>query len=205
MRQLDLARIRCVVFDFGFTLSSDLYFTLTPPGYPHWRDIIQRQIFEQRPIVHAWMTGDLTLVDVARIVGQHVDLPLPTIVETMKRGCLNMTFNPAVWAFARAQRYHGRKTALVTANMDVFTEVVVPAHRLDAVFDVILNTADYHELRKDVLWDHAFVMLGEGIGYTNSLLIEDGPVDPALFRARGGVAYQYETDERFRAWLAELG
>ena len=34
MRRLDLGTIRCVVFDFGFTLSSDLYFTLVPPGYP---------------------------------------------------------------------------------------------------------------------------------------------------------------------------
>ena len=53
------------------------------------------------------------------------------------------------------------------------------------VDDVILNTADAHELRKDVLWDRAFPLLGDNLGYADSLLIEDGPKEPALFRARG--------------------
>jgi hypothetical protein len=68
MLTLDLAAIRCVVFDFGFTLSSDLYFTLAPPLYPHWRSIIQQHIFEQPPLVTAWMRGDLSLHDIAQIV-----------------------------------------------------------------------------------------------------------------------------------------
>ena len=205
MLSFDLAAIRCVVFDFGFTLSSDLYFTLAPPEYPHWCSVIQQCVFEQRPIVNAWMRGELTLDDIAQIVADHIALPLLVIVETMKRGCMSMRFNAAVWEFACAQRAQGRKTALVTANMDVFSEVVVPAHGLDRVFDVILNTADYRELRKEVLWDRAFDMLGDGLGYTNSLLIEDGPAEPARFQARGGYAYQYTDDTHFRAWLETLG
>lgn len=202
---IDLTTIRCVVFDFGFTLSSDLYFTLAPPGYPHWHDVIQQRIFAQPPIVRAWMKGELGLLDIARIVAEQVDLPVPAIVATMECGCMNMRMNPAVWEFACAQRAQGRKTALVTANMDVFTAVVVPAHRLDTVFDVILNTADYGELHKPVLWDRAFEMLGEGIGYADSLLVEDGPQEPALFRARGGIAYQYTDDASFRDWLLRNG
>jgi phosphoserine phosphatase len=198
---VDLSTIRCVVFDFGFTLSSDLYFTVVPPEYPNWRAIIQQLIFDQPAVVRAWMTGERSLVDMARIVASEVDLPIPVIVETMERGCTKMSFNEAVWEFACAQRAQGRKTALVTANMDVFSKVVVPAHRLDTVFDVILNTADYGVLSKDILWDHAFTAMGDGIGYTNSLLIEDGPKEPAMFRARGGRAYQYEDDQQFRAWL----
>jgi hypothetical protein len=48
-------------------------------------------------------------------------------------------------------------------------------------------------------------MLGQGIGYHDSLLIEDGPHEPALFRANGGDAYQYDGDERFRIWLQTAG
>jgi phosphoserine phosphatase len=201
---LDLTAIRCVVFDFGFTLSSDLYFTLAPPGYPQWRSIIEQHIFDQRPILNAWMRGDLSLRDIAQIVAQHIGLPPAVIVATMEHGCRSMTFNQAVWEFACAQRMQGRKTALVTANMDVFTSVVVPAHHLDRAFDVILNTADYRELHKEVLWDRAFELLGDDIGYANSLLIEDGPTEPARFRARGGLAYQYEGDQCFRQWLEML-
>jgi hypothetical protein len=85
---VDLTTIRCVVFDFGFTLSSDLYFTLVPAGYPQWRDIIQQHIFDQRPIVTAWMRGDLCLDDIAQIVAQQVDLALPLIVETKEHRIL---------------------------------------------------------------------------------------------------------------------
>jgi hypothetical protein len=201
----DLTTLCCVVFDFGFTLSSDLYFTITPPGFPQWHAVIQGHIFAQKPIVHAWMRGELRVIDIAQIVARHSDLPLPVIVETMQRGCMQMTFNPVVWQFATAQRQQQRKTALVTANMDVFTDIVVPAHRLDTVFDVILNTADYGTLRKELLWDRAFALLGEDIGYHNSLLIEDGAKEPALFRERGGSAYQYYDDPMFRAWLTQSG
>ncbi len=200
--KVDWLSIRCVVFDFGFTLSSDLYFTEIPPNYPLWRDVIQSVIFADSALVNAWMAGELTLADIAALLTRHFDLPLPVIVETMERGCTHMKFNPAVWELACAQRAQGRKTALVTDNMDVFTQVVVPAHGLQDVFDVIVNSADYHEIRKDVLWHLAFDLLGEGIGYSNSLLIEDGAQEPALFRANGGCAYQYQNDELLREWLA---
>src|SRR5512140_1320295 len=85
MAFLNLADIRCVVFDFGFTLSSDYYFTLAPTGYPQWHAIIQQYIFHQESVAIPWMLGDLGLVDIAQIVSQHIDLPLPVIVETMER------------------------------------------------------------------------------------------------------------------------
>ncbi len=119
----------------------------------------------------------------------------------MEEGCRHLDFNPAVWNFALAQKPAGRKTALVTGNMDVFTKVVVPAHGLDQLFDVILNTADFGEIRKEVLWPMAFERLGGGIGYANSLLIEDGESEPAKFRALGGLAYQYRNDGLFLDWL----
>jgi phosphoserine phosphatase len=203
--RLNLADIRCVVFDFGRTLSSDHFFTIVPAGYPQWTEVIQEHIFRQESVVIPWMMGDLELVDIAKIVSQHIDLPLPILVDTMERGCTQMRLNPVVWNFACAQHAQGRKTALVTANMDVFTRIVVPLLHLDTVFDVIFNTADHHELRKEVLWDRAFELLGDGIGYANSLLIEDGPKEPALFREQGGVAYQYENDDFFRQWLEQIG
>jgi hypothetical protein len=37
---LDPRRIKCVIFDFGFTLSPDFYFKIAPPGIPQWHEII---------------------------------------------------------------------------------------------------------------------------------------------------------------------
>lgn len=197
--------VKCVVFDFGFTLSPDLYFKIAPPGYPHWRDVIQQHVFDQPEIVEPWMAGDLSIVDIAAIISRYIPIDVPSIVETMEKGCEHLSFNQAVWNFARAQRAAGRKTAIVTANMDVFTNVVVPFHRLDAEFDVILNTFDYRALRKEYLWPIAFQYLGNDIHYGNSLLIEDGAAAPASFRNLGGYAYQYSTDESFLEWLHSVG
>lgn len=202
---LDPAAIKCIVFDFGFTLSPDLYFKVIPPNVPHWRDVIQKHVFDEPTIVEPWMAGDLTIVDIARMLSRHVDMDVSSIVETMEKGCERLNFNTAVWNFALSQKNAGRKTALVTANMDVFTKVVVPCHRLHEVFDVILNTFDYRELRKECLWPIAFQALGKDIHYGNSLLIEDGIAAPAKFRELGGYAYQYSTDDLFREWLNSIG
>src|SRR5215207_7524308 len=112
------ADIKCIVFDFGFTLSSDLYFKVIPPAYPYWRDVIQKYIFDDQQVVEAWMMGNLSIVDIAEILSRYIDMDVPSIVVTMEKGCEHLNFNPAVWNFALAQRGAGRKTALVTANVD---------------------------------------------------------------------------------------
>jgi hypothetical protein len=198
---IPFTEIKCVVFDFGFTLSSEFYFNVTPPGYPHWLDTIQKQIFGDPHIMEQWMTGGITLVEIAAIISPYFDMDIPVIVETMEKGCEHLRINQAVWDFAVAQRNMGRKTALVTCNMDVFTKVVVPNHGLREVFDIIINTSDYHEIHKERLWPVAFQILGDDIHYGNSLLIEDGDYEPALFRKLGGYAYQYSTDALFTEWL----
>ena len=205
MKQIDPRKIKCVVFDFGSTLSSDPYFKISPPECPNWHAVIQEFIFGDKVLVKQWMSGSLKIFDIASIIATKVGLPVPIIVDMMEKGCENLVFNEVVWKFALSQRDQGRKTALVTANMDVFTKVVVPSHALSQVFDVILNTSDYKELRKEILWPVAFEMLGEGIHYDNSLLIEDGPKEPALFRAQGGYAYQYHNDEQLAQWLRSAG
>ena len=201
MAPIDPKQIKCVVFDFGFTLSSDYYFKISPPGCPQWHEVIQKYIFGEPSIIIPWMKGELTSLDIAGMVSKHIPLDIPNIAASMEKGCQHLNFNPAVWDFAVAQKAAGRKTALVTDNMDVFTQVVVPAHGLDQLFDVILNSSDFHEIGKDVLWPIAFERLGGGIGYANSLLIEDGETEPAMFRALGGYAYQYLDDEKFISWL----
>jgi FMN phosphatase YigB (HAD superfamily) len=205
IKRIDPQTIKCIVFDFGGTLSSDHYFTIDPKGYPQWQTVIQQNIFNQQSIMKAWMKGDLCLTDIATIVSQTINLPIPIIVETMERGCTCIKMNESIWQFACSQKKQSRKTALVTANMDVFTKIVVPLHGLNNVFDVILNTSDYHELNKQVLWEKAFELVGNGISYKDCLLIEDGEKQPVLFRQLGGTALQYENDHQFEQWLQQNG
>lgn len=198
------ADIRCIVFDFGFTLSSDLYFKVAPPECPNWQALIQQHIFGNADLVDKWMGGAMTLRDIAMEFAPVVGMAVPRIVNFMELGCKDLDFNEAVLDFAVEQRERGRKTALVTGNMDVFTKIVVPFHNLSDKFDVIVNSFDYRETDKLVLWPQAFELLGNEVGYGQSLLIEDSEKNVTKFRESAGYAYQYEGDARFLEWLGSV-
>lgn len=202
---IDPATIACIIFDFGFTLSPDLYFKVSPPECPDWQPLIQQHIFRNDRLVDDWMRATLTLWDIARKLAPIVGMDASRIVKFLELGCRDLVFNEAVLNFAIRQRELGRKTAIVTGNMDVFSKVVVPCHKLDVKFDVIINSFDYQEIDKVVLWPKAFDLLGNGIGYGQSLLIEDGEQNVRKFRANGGHAYQYRNDEDFVIWLKSTG
>ena len=89
--------------------------------------------------------------------------------------------------------------------MDVFTTIVVPGHRLDEHFDVIVNSADFLVLDKIKLCEIAFAKLGSGYGFTNSLLIDDDGWTVERFNILGGLGYQYVDDEDFLKWKNRLG
>ncbi len=67
MDSIDPRKIRCVVFDFGFTLSPDYYFKVSPPNTPHWHEIIQEHIFSDPAITIPWMKGEISSREVAAI------------------------------------------------------------------------------------------------------------------------------------------
>ena len=199
------ADITCIIFDFGFTLSSALYFNVAPPECPDWQNLIQQHIFSKDDLVNDWMRGDITLQYIAEELAPIVDMKTPRIVEFLERGCTSLDFNEAVLTFAIEQRRQGKRTAIVTGNMDVFTNIVVPHHNLKSKFDIIINSFDHREIDKSVLWAKVFESLGDGIGYRQSLLIEDGENNVMKFRKHGGHAYQYTNDECFLAWLGSIG
>lgn len=197
-------RIKSVVFDFAGTLCSEPYFT--PLGQDSLKAIGQL-VFGDNSLQWAdpWMKGDISSQDIAQYLSRSLPEIQDRILSALREGCSALNFNSAVYNFAVAQRQAGRKTALVTANMDVFTEVVVPARGLDRVFDVVLNTADHHTLDKSILWRRAFSILGSGRSFSSALLIDDSPRMIAMFRSLGGFAYQYEGDEAFHDWIVETG
>lgn len=197
--------LRCIVFDWGGTLSPDLYFNVTPPGCPRWRDTIQARIFNHEEIVGPWMAGNLTMADIARELQSEIDLGIPTILRYMEIGCRNLAINKAVWDFAVMQREIGRATVLVTGNVEIFDSVVIPDHQLTQLFDVIVNSHNHNTSDKEILWPIAFEGVSPEIGYDNSLLIEDSAFNVARFRARGGIAHQYTDDAAFRSWLRSNG
>ena len=200
---MHVSEVECVVFDFGGTLSSAPYFsTLGAEAL----NVIDRVLFGNVEIVGSWMTGRTTAGDVAAFLSGHLQISAAEILAALRAGCRELELNHEVWSFAQEQHRVGRKAAMVTVNADVFDDVVVPSYGLDQMFDVIVNSADHGDGRKEeVLWPKAFEALGLEYGYHNSLLIEDSLEQVERFRCLGGLGHQYVGEESFRRWRAAVG
>jgi FMN phosphatase YigB (HAD superfamily) len=108
------------------------------------------------------MEGKITAADLAVYLAAPIPLSAAEILAGLYVGFRSLPFNPAVWALAVDQPRRGRKRVLVTGNREVFTEIVVPFYGLDQVFDVLVNSSDYGERSKEVLWPIAFEQRGPG-------------------------------------------
>jgi len=190
-----------VIIDFGFTLSSDYYFREL--GLQYTDRIAQFVFSRDSEIGRRWMGGVISSHEVSKRLSDCLGLSADEIHSALARGCSRTSFNQSVWNFARTQRADGRKLALVTGDVDIVGEIIVPSHGLDREFDSIVSSSDFGvELpSKQPLWDAAFDALGPEFGYANSLLIEDTRREVELFRDLSGTAYQYRNDQEFDDWL----
>jgi FMN phosphatase YigB (HAD superfamily) len=196
--------IHCIIFDFADTLSPTPYF------WPLGEDfcaVVTQAIFAGENTTRwasPWCCGTLSSGDIANYLSGLTEYTPERILAGLDDGCANLQLNPAIWRFAQAQRAQGRRTVLATVNMDVFTRVVVPAHGFDQVFDVVVNSADYGTEDKNALCEIAFSQLDD-CTFENSLLIDDRQKYLDAFRARGGMACRYTTDEAFAEWAQGSG
>ncbi len=200
-----MSHIRTIVVDFGSTLCSEHYFNQLDPEMAHLASEILSG--KKSDLTDRWMSGLTTSMDVCGHLSGLLDISPESIHDALVRGCSDMHFNDAVWSFVKRQHDAGPKLALVTTNADIFTDVIVPAHRLGDTFDAIVNSADY-KVRlesKQRMWNDAFESLGAEHGYQSSLLVEDTLKEVRLFRELGGQAYHYSDDEAFAAWLESAG
>ena len=191
---------RCIIFDFAFTLCSDHYGS-------EYVDAIGEFVFGKdcKEWSQPWMEGRKTSRDIARYLSSKLLVSPEIILNDLTRSCSNLKFNPSVWDFALKQRKAGRKTAIVTINADIFSNVVVPAHNLENIFDVIVNSADHGEPRKEVLWQMALDKLDGEYSFGDCLLIDDKANLVQRFRELGGRSYQYTDDDAFAGWLLDTG
>lgn len=189
-----------IVVDYGFTLSSAFYFRRAPPSCPEWTQVVEETIFGSERF-DRWMTGEVSIREIATLLSTRLHLSPATIETQMRAGCKGLSVNPRVVAFVREQRARGRRTALVTGNIDLFTEIIVPDQGLEDLFDVIVNSYDYRTTDKTLLWPVAFRRLGSEYGYHTSFLLEDSAGNVQTFIEMGGRAHRYTDDDELDVWL----
>jgi FMN phosphatase YigB (HAD superfamily) len=192
--------INLIVVDYGMTLSSALYFRQAPPDCPLWAKVVEQAIFGSEWF-DRWMAGEVSVREIAAYLTAWLPLSPAAIEAQMRAGCQGLALNRGVVAFVCEQRARGRKTALVTANIDLFTQVIVPDQGLAALFDVIVNSYEHRTTDKAQLWAAAYRQLGSEYGCATSFLLEDSALNVAQFVALGGQAHRYAGDDELEAWL----
>ncbi len=197
--------LQSVIFDFAFTLCSQKYFHRLGR---QWEQKVDDLLFG--PESHdlwagPWMQGRRSSSEVCEYLSAHLPFTAKQLAEALESSCRALEFNPAVEALARHLQANDVPTALVTVNMDCFTELVCPHHRLAELFGVVINSADYDSLDKRDLWPLAFEALGGPTAYVGSWLIDDSVRNVEAFRQLGGRAILYVDDPHFRQQLARNG
>ena len=191
--------IECVIFDFGNTLADEQWMMQSPPDLPTW-ELAYRHGVWNRPKEWGdpWSRGELTAYDVAERMHNVLGISTSRAYQIMLGNSRKLRFYPNVMSFVRTRRQQGLKQAIVTINADIFSDVVVPHYRLDMQFDVIINSCDYGSLDKVELSKHVFAHYGGGIGFHNTLLIDNSKTHLERFTEHGGKTYLFTNDTQFQ-------
>jgi len=195
---------RTVLFDFdGVLCHGRFYEKALLPEHREVRDWLQANVFGDKELVRKWMRGQVGSVEVNRLIAQNTNIEYGTLARLFEESVVGMELDKEVLAVAESLKRAGRKIGLVTDNMDVFTKITVPNHRLDSLFDVIINSADHGVLKNEDggrLFDIALSALGEDVG--DSLMVDDSAATIELFRQKGGQGFVYRDAAGLKEFLS---
>lgn len=191
-----MSSIQCILFDFGNTLADQWWLMRQPDDVPQWSAVYEKVISHSEEWTSKWDIGAVTKFQVAAEVARHLSISPERALEIMEENSRSLTFYPNIMRFVKENR-KTRRQAMVTLNADLFSEIVVPHYDLGDLFEIIVNSFYYGTNDKAKLCEIVFTKMGDGIGFENSMLIDNDPKHLAGFEERGGKTYQFINDEKF--------
>ena len=139
-----------------------------------------------------WMAGALDMPTLAGQLAARLSMSVDDVRAHCDACCAQIAFFAEPWRVAQSCAL---PQVLVTVNPDLFSSAVVPAYRLDRVFDAIVTSWQERSLDKATLCAIALDRLGGAIAPAEALLIDNKADNVAAWRARGGRGYVF-VDER---------
>lgn len=200
-------KIKGIISDFDGVLSTDRFYITLKDKYPDAHLYITTDFFKnQKPIVKDWMRGNLTADDVNRIIAKNTGLNFDFLKREFEEGVRLMELNKDLIDFITKAKKKGVKTAILTDNMDVFTEIFVPFKELDKLFDEIVSSYEYKTLKGDnegELLNSTRKLLD--IDFSNILILDDWETIGEFSKARNSNFYLYneDTKNKFEEWFNE--
>ncbi|PIT88069.1 MAG: hypothetical protein COU29_03585 [Candidatus Magasanikbacteria bacterium CG10_big_fil_rev_8_21_14_0_10_36_32] len=192
-----------ILFDFDGVLCKGRFYEKTLlPDYPEVYDWIQLNIFKDKELVRRWMRNQIDSIEINKLISQNTGIEYEILKKLYKESVRNIKLDDKLVGLAKSIKLSGKKIGIVTDNMDIFTQITVPNHRLNVLFDVIINSADYGRLKNEdngKSFDVALSDLGEKI--ESSLMIDDSESTIELYKKKGGHGFVYKNIEELKSFL----
>ncbi|KKT71677.1 MAG: hypothetical protein UX09_C0017G0010 [Candidatus Uhrbacteria bacterium GW2011_GWE2_45_35] len=186
----------------NFVIFIDWYGTLNTNLF--WEDLLskpemkaaqQRLIGSERNIFDDWMRGKYSSEEINRLMAEWAGLPYDLLWSEFVSSCQSMTFGESLKEAIAGLRLEAY-VVLATGNMDCFRKFIVPALRLEEVFDRIVVSSDLGFLKTEKNGDFFTTVLSElGVPIERAVLIEDSEKSCSFFRSLGGLAYQVKNKD----------
>ena len=190
--------VELLLWDFGDTLVDERWMRRSPASCPEWE---QAWVESMETLADDWNVGALGSAEVFVDLARRTGMPVDAVAKHARECCSRLIFHPNAWRVATERR---RPQAIVTVNPDLFTDVIVPMHRLAEVFDVIVCSAAEGTTHKSDLCLRAISELGGAHDPARALLIDNRRDLVDDWRAIGGVGYWFRGDDRFSEDLLDV-
>lgn len=198
--------IKTVFFDFDGVLCRDRFYANLKNTHPKVHQFIQSKVFGFKNVmVDQWMRSRLTSDQMNKFISENTDIDFDELRELFIESVKAMRLEAGLIDLAKKLRTNSFQIALVTDNMDVFSEVTVRYHKLDNIFPVIINSFDYGVTKREAngkLFDIAMAKLGES-EYDSALLIDNSAKTRNMFEQKGGLTFAYTNYPDFAKWAGK--
>jgi len=198
-------RFKTILFDFDGVLSKGRFYEKTLLSkYPEIYAWIQDNIFGNKELVRQWMKNEINSASINKMISEKTGIEFELLKKLYEESISQMELEKGMIDLAKALISNGKKIGIVTDNMDVFTQITIPNHGLDKIFDVIINSADYGILKNEEngkLFDLALDLLNVNI--SSSLMIDDSSQTVELFKKKGGEGILFNNISQLQQLLSE--
>ena len=191
--------IRFLLWDFGDTLVDERFLWTGPTHVRDWTDTYRTLAggdFGTR-----WNCGTAGVEDLAAEMSVRLGMSSTAVLAHVHRGCSRIRFFDHSWTVARSRAL---PQALVTVNPDVFRDLIMANYPLAEAFDVVVISAEEGTDSKVELCELALTRLACN-DPAQALLIDNLEANVDAWRARGGSAYWFRSDDEFASQLAAAG
>lgn len=196
---MDLTNIDAILFDFGGTFVDQVFFRSGSVKISDFPKIMKEKFYEpffsnpdSRSLLGSWIAGESTKYDIAQSISLQTNYPSEDVLSAMEENCRNLRVFDSVFEWAK-EISKIKKTAIVTINSDIFTDVIVETYSLNIYFAVIVNSCHYKTVDKTLVCKIALEKLGN-VRIDRALLVDDSKSNCEEFIQAGGNSYLF-TDE----------